>query len=136
MTSLPLADFKKRMKSASLPYRHKKIHASRTCPKCGGNHIKLMPTDFETAKCETCNHTFSAASEQVTKQFSITTTPEVLQRFEAFLAHLQHCSAIGHSCTVAMDIDGDGADRFTVSPKVKPRRGRDVVESKLRVERV
>lgn len=28
------------------------------CPKCGGKHIVLMPTDYETAKCKDCGKTW------------------------------------------------------------------------------
>src|ERR1700722_17711345 len=31
------------------------------CPKCGSSKFKLMPTDFETAKCSDCGKNFKAA---------------------------------------------------------------------------
>lgn len=59
MTSLPVDEFKKRLKTASLPYRKKKITAAEEkCPRCGSKKYGLMPTDFETAKCEKCGKTW------------------------------------------------------------------------------
>lgn len=61
LTALPLADFKKKMKTASLPYYNKKIHAAASCPKCGSKNYSLMPTDFETAKCKDCGKVWDTA---------------------------------------------------------------------------
>lgn len=36
----------------------KELAAKAGCPKCGGKKIVLMPTDFETAKCKECNHSW------------------------------------------------------------------------------
>lgn len=61
MTAMPLETFKRKMKRASLPYREKKIHAgvkAKQCPHCGSKKFKLMPTDFETAKCSDCKKNF------------------------------------------------------------------------------
>lgn len=75
MTELSVADFKKKMKTASLPYRSKMLRAGArryfvkaehrakktramksgaACPNCGAKKYHLMPTDFETAKCDDC----------------------------------------------------------------------------------
>jgi ribosomal protein L37AE/L43A len=66
MTELSVADFKKKMKTASLPHRRKKITAREVpdgshekCPKCGSKRYGLMPTDFETAKCNKCGKTWT-----------------------------------------------------------------------------
>lgn len=62
MTALSVADFKSKMATASLPYRRKKITASNKnpvrCPECKGTSYWLMPTDFETAKCQQCGKTW------------------------------------------------------------------------------
>lgn len=60
MTVLPVDTFKQKMAEASLPYRHKKIHAAKAkaCPHCKSKKFGLMPTDFETAKCKDCGKTF------------------------------------------------------------------------------
>ena len=54
--------------------------------------------------------------EEVTRTFKITTSPEVMRRFERFLAFLHWNSRYGHSGIFAMSLDGDGAERFTASP--------------------
>lgn len=61
MTTLPVADFKQKMATASLPYRKKKITADKKvhCPHCGSTAYGLMPTDFETARCRGCGKTFN-----------------------------------------------------------------------------
>lgn len=62
MTALPVAVFKKRLKTAQLPHRKKKITAGKSkCPKCGSKKYGLMPTDFETAKCSKCGKTWQVA---------------------------------------------------------------------------
>lgn len=55
--------------------------------------------------------------EQVktSKTFEIEASPNVMKAFEQFMAHLAYCASVGHSTTVAMTIDGDGADRFRVT---------------------
>jgi len=55
----------------------------------------------------------------VTKTFEITTSSEVMQRIERFLALLHHNSVFGHSGIFGMSLDGDGADKVSVSPKPK-----------------
>lgn len=56
MTSLPVAVFKKRLRTAQLPHRTKKIHgtSSKTCADCGGVLGGLIAPDFATRKCEKC----------------------------------------------------------------------------------
>lgn len=54
------------------------------------------------------------SGETVTKTFKIEASPNVMAAFEKFMAHLQYCGGAGHSATVAMGIDGDGADRFKI----------------------
>jgi len=51
---------------------------------------------------------------KVTKTFSITTTPDVMQRLENFLCFL-HFNG-GHSGLFAMPFDGDGSDKFKCDP--------------------
>ena len=64
MTSLPVATFKQKLKTAQKPHMGKKIHGSIqaaksiSCPGCGSKKIVLMPTDFETAKCKDCGKTW------------------------------------------------------------------------------
>ncbi len=54
--------------------------------------------------------------EMITKDFKVTGSPEVILRFERFLAMLHFSSHWGHSATFAMGLDGDGPERLTVSP--------------------
>jgi hypothetical protein len=121
MTALPIEQFKKKLATASLPYRKKKITAAATncpqckrhldvkdrragacqfcgrkivrgdkndvtaaeqkCPKCASKKIVLMPTDYETAKCSGCGHTFKAKNppmpgkKKKLKGDSLSTTP-------------------------------------------------------------
>ena len=53
----------------------------------------------------------------IKKSFEIESIPLVMRRFERFLAMLHYNSAWGHSAMFAMPLDGDGAERFKVSPK-------------------
>lgn len=46
---------------------------------------------------------------------TITASPSVILRIERFLALLHLSSIWGHSCTAAMDIDGDGSEGVHVS---------------------
>lgn len=63
---------------------------------------------------------FLSSQESATRTYKITGSPDVLDRFERWLSHVQWCSSVGHSTSVSMDIDGDGADRFKVlEPDVK-----------------
>jgi hypothetical protein len=52
------------------------------------------------------------------RRYDIEGEPEFLARFERFLAYLQYCAGVGHSCEVKLFIDGDGADRFKVAQKL------------------
>jgi len=53
----------------------------------------------------------------VKKTFTIhTSDQEMMDRFERFMAALMYCGNVGHSTTIGCSIDGDGADRFHVSP--------------------
>lgn len=54
------------------------------------------------------------SGDTVTKTFKIEASPNVMEAFEKFMAHLQYCGGAGHSANVAMSIDGDGADRFKI----------------------
>jgi len=51
------------------------------------------------------------------KVFEITANSAVMRRFERFLSMLHYNSGWGHSALFAMPLDGDGNERFTVSPK-------------------
>ena len=57
-----------------------------------------------------------------TKTFTITTAPEVMRRFERLLCLMQSNCDIGHSATVGMSLDGDGADRFKVKESLRQYR--------------
>lgn len=46
---------------------------------------------------------------------TITSSESVILRIERFLALLHLSSAWGHTCTAAMDIDGDGSEKVIVS---------------------
>ena len=59
--------------------------------------------------------------EQTTRWFKVETSPEVMDRFERFLALLHWNSRHGHSGMFAMSLDGDGIDRFSVSPSPRHR---------------
>ncbi len=54
---------------------------------------------------------------QITKTFTITTSPSVMKCFERFLALLHWNSRFGHSSIFAMPLDGDGSDKVTVNPE-------------------
>lgn len=53
-----------------------------------------------------------------TRTYTITASPDVLRRFERFLA-LLHYNA-GHSAIFGLQFDGDGRDRLTVDPPPDP----------------
>jgi len=64
----------------------------------------------------------------VTKMYTIEASPNVIRNFEKFLAHVQYCASVGHSCVVGMDIDGDGADRFNVQSPDLRKSGEEAQE--------
>ena len=57
-----------------------------------------------------------------TKTFTITASTSAMRRFERLMCLLQSNSHIGHSATVGMYLDGDGADRFTVKETLRQYR--------------
>jgi hypothetical protein len=52
----------------------------------------------------------------VTKEFRVTASPHVMAKFEKFMAMLHFNSRFGHSAAFGMWLDGDGSDKFTLSP--------------------
>jgi len=74
------------------------------------------------------------ASGGVTRTYTIEASPNVIKNFENFLAHVQHCAGVGHSCVVGMDIDGDGADSFYVNSPNLPKGGGEAKERQGRFE--
>lgn len=70
----------------------------------------------------------------VKRTFTIQATPEMMDRFEAMIRSIETNCNVGHSCTVAVPVDGDGADRFRVvsgldaKGKVSVRTGRGPYE--------
>ncbi len=57
--------------------------------------------------------------EEITKTFTITTSPRIMGRIERFFALLHFNGRFGHSGTFGMGLDGDGADHVTVNPMDK-----------------
>jgi len=53
---------------------------------------------------------------QITETFTVTTSPEVMERLRRFLALLHFNSRFGHSGTFCMELDGDGEDQVTIDP--------------------
>ena len=49
-------------KSAVRPTSAVRGATAKKCPHCGSSQYKLMPTDFETAKCSKCGRNFQAAA--------------------------------------------------------------------------
>lgn len=65
----------------------------------------------------------------VRKTYTVEASSEVIARFDRFLRHLQWCAGVGHSTTVAMEIDGDGADRFSViAPAIGRQKGEGITK--------
>jgi hypothetical protein len=60
---------------------------------------------------------FNEGFEGETKTFTIKADPVMMRRFERMIRYMSWCSGVGHSATIAISVDGDGADRFQV---VKP----------------
>ena len=58
-------------------------------------------------------------NERITRTFEITTSKDVMERFERFLALLHYNSCFGHSGLFAMPLDGDGSDKVTISPRLR-----------------
>jgi hypothetical protein len=71
--------------------------------------------------------------DEVVKTFEITAPKDVMERFEKFLSHVQHCAGVGHSTNVGMSIDGDGPDYFYVEPE-PPEIDHDLSDKEQRVE--
>lgn len=53
----------------------------------------------------------------ITKTFEITAAPELMERFERFLALLHFNSGFGHSGMFGMPLDGDGNEKLSVNPR-------------------
>jgi len=53
-------------------------------------------------------------SSDVTKVFTITTQPNVMQRIERFFALLHFNGIFGHSNLFGMHMDGDGSEKITI----------------------
>lgn len=60
----------------------------------------------------------SANRPEVTKTFTVTTSPELMARLERFLALLHFNSNFGHSGMFAMPLDGDGSEKIRVAELV------------------
>lgn len=71
--------------------------------------------------------------DEVVKTFEITAPKDVMERFEKFLSHVQHCAGVGHSTNVGMSIDGDGPDYFYVEPE-PPEIDHELSDKEQRVE--
>ena len=54
-------------------------------------------------------------TQKETKTFTVTATPEIMKRFERFMAMLHYNSCFGHSAHFAMFLDGDGWDKFELA---------------------
>lgn len=61
----------------------------------------------------------------ITKTFVITATPNVMSKFERFLAFFHYNG--GHTGLFAMDFDGDGSDYMKVEPPPLKKYGGDAV---------
>ncbi len=59
-----------------------------------------------------------AAPVEATRTFTVSGNADVLARIDKMLAYISWCSGVGHSCTVGMDLDGDGFDRIKVEGTV------------------
>lgn len=51
-----------------------------------------------------------------TREYKVTGSPELLDRFEGLLSQLHYAGAVGHTGTFGMDLDGDGPERLTIEP--------------------
>ena len=61
------------------------------------------------------------------KTYTIEASPNVIKTLERFLVHLEYCCGVGHSTSVGIGIDGDGADRFKIlDPKLEKNDKNDI----------
>ena len=54
--------------------------------------------------------------EIIRKTFEVEADKKTMEEFERFLALLHYSNRFGHSAYFGMPLDGDGWDKFTVSP--------------------
>lgn len=73
-------------------------------------------------------------AEPPSKKFTVTVsgTPDFIDQVRRQFAYLQYCGAVGHSCMVAISIDGDGSDRF----EVQGLEATKTEEGKIKTERL
>jgi hypothetical protein len=74
---------------------------------------------------ETTDEIHNKSAPLMKKTYCIVGSPNVLKRFDDFLAYVQHCTDTGRFKTIAFDIDGDGSEHFRVLgelPKVEEDR--------------
>ena len=51
---------------------------------------------------------------EITKTFTVTASPNLINRLERFLALLHYNSSFGHSNLFAMHLDGDGSEKIVI----------------------
>ena len=76
----------------------------------------------------------SSSPTEETRTYEIKAPREVLNRFEAFLSHVQYCGGVGHSTIIGMPIDGDGAEYFNVESPKLPDIEHELSDKEQRVE--
>ena len=75
------------------------------------------------------------ADTEETRTYEVKAPREVLDRFEAFLSHVEYCGGVGHSTIVGMPIDGDGPEYFNViKPTKLPEIEHELSDKEQRVE--
>ena len=76
----------------------------------------------------------SSSPDEETRSYEIKAPREVLDRFEAFLSHVEWCGGVGHSTIIGMPIDGDGAEYFNVKKPKMSDTDHELSDKEQRVE--
>ena len=63
---------------------------------------------------------------EITENFTITASPEVMNRFKNLLTMMHLCSSWGHSNYFGMPLDGDGPDRFRVNSGINESQAKAI----------
>lgn len=64
------------------------------------------------------------ASPSLTRSYKVTANEEFLDRLDKFMAYMNYCGNVGHSCVIGLSVDGDGSERPEVKvPGIKVKEG-------------
>ena len=66
------------------------------------------------------------AQDTVTATFTVSASPEFIERLTRHLSFIQRLGAIGHSTFAAIYVDGDGSDRLRIETELPEVKEKDI----------